>query len=277
MMMATGYSTLFSLGLSNIHTSFPRDPDAPVSSSLSLSSTTPSTPSSSAPAAFAPVPPKIQIDTQVQANKPSMRRRRSSVTAAQSPLGTVGKAPGHAARASAVSPARTRHRRSESDAIARMRSNSLGDSLRPRRGAVRAPAPAPPDMPLPAVPALPAEYARGTGKNRASSPVRPPSDTVTYRRTCLSDKDCALNSGLGLGALGSFPVPPSAASTGSYLSSSQMLLTPGFASKLALALNTPPGSDYPSPNPLQSPVDPVLGGNSYFETRITTDQGTKGD
>ena len=124
-MMATGYSTLFSLGLSSIHTSFPRDPDAPPSSSLSLSAT-PSTPSS----AFALPPPKIQIDTQLSAIRPQSRRRRSS-NAAQSPLGNIGvKSPARAARTSATSPARTRHRRSESDAIARMRSNSLGDSMR---------------------------------------------------------------------------------------------------------------------------------------------------
>lgn len=104
--------------------------------------------------------------------------------------------------------------------------------------------------------------------------MRPPSDTMGYRRTCLSDKDYALNSGLGLNGRISIPAPPSAASSGSYWSSSHMLLTPGFATKLAMALNTPTGSDFPSPNPLHSPVDPVLG-NSYFEARMPPKQDAK--
>ena len=124
-MMATGYSTLFQLGLSSIHTSFPHDPDATTSSSLSLSAT-PTTPSSAAVA-----PPKIQIDTQLQTARPQHRRRRSSITAAHSPLGNIGvKSPAQAARTSAASPGRARHRRSESDAVQRLRSNSLGDGLR---------------------------------------------------------------------------------------------------------------------------------------------------
>lgn len=123
-MMSTGYSTLFSLGLSSIHTSFPLDPDAPSSSSLSLSATS-STPSSSAAVA----PPKIQIDTQTL--RPQHRRRRSSITNANSPLGNIGvKSTTQTARASAASPARQRHRRSESDAVQRIRSYSMGDGIR---------------------------------------------------------------------------------------------------------------------------------------------------
>lgn len=132
---------------------------------------------------------------------------------------------------------------------------------RSRRGPTRTP---PPDMPLPAVPALPAEYASAT-KKRTSSPVRPPSEPAGFRRTCLSDKDWALNSGLG--SRSSFGVPSSAASW----NSSQVLLTPSFATKLVFAMNTPPGSDFPSPNPMLSPVDPVLG-NSYFEARPIADR-----
>ncbi|KAL5492695.1 hypothetical protein ACEPAI_4142 [Sanghuangporus weigelae] len=260
-MMATGYSTLFSLGLSSIHTSFARDPDARTSSSSLSLSATPSTPSSS----VAMAPPKIQIDTQTL--RPQHRRRRSSITAANSPLGNIGvKSPAQAARTSAASPARQRHRRSESDAVQRLRSYSMGDGIRSRRGPTRTP---PPDMPLPAVPAIPAEYASAS-KKRTSSPVRPPSEPAGYRRTCLSDKDWALNSGLG--SRGSFAMPSSAASW----SSSQMLLTPSFATKLVFAMNTPPGSDFPSPNPMQSPVDPVLGNiNSYFEARPIADHDLK--
>ncbi|KAL5513439.1 hypothetical protein ACEPAH_3838 [Sanghuangporus vaninii] len=258
-MMATGYSTLFSLGLSSIHTSFTRDPDARTSSSSLSLSATPSTPSSSAAVA----PPKIQIDTQTL--RPQHRRRRSSITAANSPLGNIGvKSPAQAARTSAASPARQRHRRSESDAVQRLRSYSMGDGIRSRRGPTRTP---PPDMPLPAVPAIPAEYISAS-KKRTSSPVRPPSEPAGYRRTCLSDKDWALNSGLG--SRSSFAVPSSAASW----RSSQMLLTPSFATKLAFAMNTPPGSDFPSPNPMQSPVDPVLG-TSYFEARLIADHDVK--
>lgn len=131
-MMSTGYSTLFSLGLSNIHTSFPRELDAagPNSAITPITlSATPSTPSSSCP--FSPPPPKIQIDTQLP-NFHTARRRRSSVTAAQSPLASMGvKSPGRSASRAAASPAaRTRHRRSESDAILRLKASSSLDVQR---------------------------------------------------------------------------------------------------------------------------------------------------
>lgn len=137
MLASTGYSTLFSLGLSSIHTSFPYDIDAGPSSSATnhLScSATPDTPSSAA-AQFALSkdhvhPPKIHINTQVSPARPRIRRRRSSVTAAQSPLANIGvKSPAPRPRTT-PSPARNRHRRSESDAVSRIRSNSLGDGLR---------------------------------------------------------------------------------------------------------------------------------------------------
>lgn len=138
-MMATGYSTLFSLGLSNIHTSFPRELDAAGPNSAMTLSATPSTPSSSCHP-FAPPPlPKIQIDTQMPNSQTTARRRRSSITAAQSPLASMGvKSPARsasraAAAAAAIavaSSARTRHRRSESDAMLRIKASSSADVQR---------------------------------------------------------------------------------------------------------------------------------------------------
>ena len=277
--MATGYSTLFSLGLSNIHTSLPREFDASggPNSAITLSAT-PSTPSSSCHPFAPPPPPKIQIDTQLPNSHMKARRRRSSITAAQSPLASMGvKSPGISASRAAVSPAKARHRRSESDAVLRLKASSSLEIQRcvplklviichanahtvpnrTRRGAVKTPAQAPPDAPLPAVPALPAEYAVQRASSvsaKTSSPIRPPSDipcAYAYRRTYLSDKDHALNAGTRY----SIPAPPSATSTGS------CLLTPGFASKLVLALSTPPHSAYSGSvaNTAYSPVDPVLG------------------
>ena len=155
---------------------------------------------------------------------------------------------------------------SDGHTITRSGGNDTDYALSPnrsRRVLMRTP---PPDMPLPAVPALPAEFA----KKRSSTPGRPPSDSLACRRTCLSDKDWALNSGRGERV--SFGIPTSAASSASHWSSTQLLLTPSFVTRLAMAMNTPPGSDYPSPNPMQSPVDPILG-CSYFEARPQIAQG----
>ncbi|THH07963.1 hypothetical protein EW145_g3032 [Phellinidium pouzarii] len=255
MMIATGYSSLFSLGLSSIRTSFPFSSDA-VHSPQPPSAQTPSTPASAAQSTsyMLSPPPKIHIDTQFPPPRPRLRRRRSSITVANSPCGAV-KSPGRAASASFSksvfrSPSKGRaalalHRCSDSDMaqgfIQRLRSNSAGDALhRSRRSHVRKSAPAPPDMPLPAVPA----------KDHS------PPDAQAYRRI-LSDIDSSLNS-----TRLSLPTPQSATS----FSSPQMLLTPGFASKLANALATSPDSVQ------ESPVDPMMAGRSYFEAFTPVDE-----
>lgn len=150
--------------------------------------------------------------------------------------------------------------------------------IRTRRAVAKIPAPAPPNAPLPAVPALPAEYAAQRVSSlsaKTSSPIRPPSDTSSYayayRRTYLSDKDHALNAG----TRASIPVSPSATSTGS------CLLTPGFASKLVLAMSTPPHSAFSGfvANTTHSPVDPILGaenrGPHQFVRRSSADVDMK--
>ncbi|KAH8104280.1 hypothetical protein DFH11DRAFT_1546302 [Phellopilus nigrolimitatus] len=260
-MLATGYSTLFSLGLSTSSVHCAPPVPSPHTASYTL----------------AP-PPKIHIDTQVQvpAHPRVVRRRRSSVAAAAaaSPKGAL-KSPARAAgaaasagRAALRSPSKARARKSDGDAQ-RARRHSMGDVLRSRRGPVSKSAPAPPDMPLPAVPSLSLEHP-------LPSPARPPSSASAYRRA-FAERDSLFAATPASGRF-SLPAPPSAtsASSSGAFASPQLLLTPGFAAKLAHALATPPGSPLPHPQTSAqppSPVDPVLGGRAYFDGSMTVDEG----
>ncbi|KAH8118727.1 hypothetical protein DFH11DRAFT_1874822 [Phellopilus nigrolimitatus] len=261
-MLATGYSTLFSLGLStsSVHTAPPVP--SPQTESYTL----------------AP-PPKIHIDTQVPLRSPQqrvVRRRRSSIAAAAaaSPKGAL-KSPARAAgaaasasRAALRSPCKARARKADGDAQLARR-HSMGGVLRSRRGPVSKSAPAPPDMPLPAVPSFSLEHP-------LPRPARPPSSASAYRRS-FAERDGLFAATPASGRF-SLPVPPSAtsASSSNAFTSPQLLLTPDFAAKLAHALATPPGSPLPHPQMLaqpSSPVDPVLGGGAYFDGCMTVDEG----
>ena len=116
-------------------------------------------------------------------------------------------------------------------------------------------------MPLPAVPALP-PFTKNT------SPVRPPSEAypITFRRrTCLSDRDSVQVNMIAFPSRPdgrrSFPTSAGIASRNSGAwNSPQVMLTPGFATKLAHALSTPT-EPLPSPLPAQSPIDPAIHGH----------------
>ena len=126
---------------------------------------------------------------------------------------------------------------------------------RVRRVVSRKPAAAPPDKPLPDLP-----------KASERSPVRPPSDVPSLGRI-LADKEGSLNAAGRL----SLAVPSSAG--GLSTTSPQTLLTPGFATKLALALSTPPPSA--SASGLGSPIDPMLSCRSYFELAAPSEDAMK--
>lgn len=351
-MTATGYSTLFSLGLNNIHLSFsPIEPatsvQSPVAVPPSAASSTP-TPSSAAalhsPWAAAILSAQSSQSSSQQQRRPPLGRRRSSLTAAHSPLGSINvKSPSLAAsnsfaRSVKSTPARPRgssvsivvvnenvnldemevemgyvraatkpindakNRRSEGDATMRgaaAAANATGwgydrtspsarasvafgerDSVRyeiplicweleshvlcrARRGLVRKPAPAPPTMPLPAVPIPISEH----------SPVRPPSmdmdimpSSSSSSSSCfgrvLAENDRVLNSQPHVQSTGGasarrlslrVPLPQAQRSKERESQGQSTLLTPGFATKLARALSTPTSA-------VGSPIDPILAG-----------------
>jgi len=110
----------------------------------------------------------------------------------------------------------------------RLRSGGLGNAIRTRRGPVRKPAPAPPTAPLPAIPTMPVLEIPQVKLQR---PVARRILTDSFTNTCE-------------------PSP--------FHSPSTTFLTADFASKLAFALNTPPGSAVPSP------IDPLMA-RSYFD------------
>ena len=117
-------------------------------------------------------------------------------------------------------------------------------------------------MPLPAVPALPPF-------TKNASPVRPPSEAnpiAFRRRTCLSDRDSVHVNMVTFPSRPdgrrSFPTSAGIASRNSGAwNSPQVMLTPGFATKLAQALSTPTELVLPSPLPAQSPIDPAIQGH----------------
>ncbi|KAI5120445.1 hypothetical protein M0805_009907 [Coniferiporia weirii] len=243
MATGSGYSNLFSLGLSSI----PFSHDAAYHPQSSSSASSMSASASGSTFYLLAQPPKIQINTQLTPARQRTRRRRSSLTQANSPLCSV-KSPERAANASLsrvilCSPVRTRAppaRRADNEFIQRLRSSSMGEILRSRRGPTRKPAPAPttppPDLPLPAVPT----------KGRPAS--SPPSDGLITAAARLS-----------------LSAPSPAPSFGS----SQVMLTPGFVTKLAQALATPPSSGN------ESPIDPMMSGRSYFEEFTPIDDEMK--
>lgn len=135
--MKTGYSTLFSLGLSNIQTTFPRSVSpqpspipTPVTPSGSHSSM-----STSSSAFGLQAPPKIHINTQVSPSRPRLRKRRSSLTVAHSPMAGI-KSPSRTAgmsfnRAMLLSPSKSRaDSAGQQNFMQRLRSGSLGSALR---------------------------------------------------------------------------------------------------------------------------------------------------
>lgn len=139
---------------------------------------------------------------------------------------------------------------------------------RARRGLVRKPAPAPPTMPLPAVPIPISEH----------SPIRPPSMDMDIMPSTSSSSSCfgrvlaenerVLNTQPHSRSTGGasarrlslrVPLPQAQRSKERESQGQSTLLTPGFATKLARALQTPTSA-------VGSPIDPILvaAGSSYF-------------
>lgn len=137
-MMETGYSSLFALGLSSIQTSFPRSVSpqpptvpTPVTPSRSHSSMTTTSSTFNLQA-----PPRIHINTQLSPSRPRLRKRRSSLTVANSPMAGI-KSPSRTAgmsfnRAILLSPSKSRTSESvaQQSFMQRLRSGSLGSALR---------------------------------------------------------------------------------------------------------------------------------------------------